>query len=76
MAAACYTVLDGKRKSREEMQSTATFRTLKAFFTVRPFGAACPIRTVPNLAQVSCSCAPRLGAGMPAAAQLRRTCHA
>lgn len=36
MAAAFYTVLDGNRKSRAEMQSTATFRTLKAFFTARP----------------------------------------
>ena len=37
MAAAAYTVLEGKSKSSEEMQSTATFRTLKAFFAVRPF---------------------------------------
>ena len=75
MAAACYTVLDGKRKSREEMQSTATFRTLKAFFTARPVWTACPNCSISNLALVSCSCPPHLEAGMPAAVQLRQTCQ-
>ena len=46
MAAAFYTVMDGKRKSREQIQSTATFRTLKAFFTARLFWTACLKRSV------------------------------
>lgn len=37
MAAAAFTVLEGQSQSSEEMQSTATFRMLKAFFAVRPF---------------------------------------
>lgn len=40
MAAAAYTVLEGRRQSSEDMQSTATFRMLKAFFAVRPFACA------------------------------------
>ena len=34
MAAAAYTVLEGQSQSSDEMQSTATFRMLKAFFAV------------------------------------------